>query len=124
MLDVQGGTLLPTKATIHEENQSMRDVLERVRSELALLQSGQSRAGSIDTVQVVGFVRAMTDIIGASCYNTAHQTGSLQGEGRPAAGRPGSPSPATAALLAGANSLTVETPARLGNMVRVWCWIG
>lgn len=116
---VQGGILLPTKATIERENKNMRDALEKVRSELAMLQGGQSRQGSVNTEQLVGFVKAMTDIIGSSCCSTVHHTGALDEEGRPAAGRAASPSAVTAALLGVGASSLVATPAKLPGVAAI-----
>lgn len=90
----------------------MRDVLQRLRSELGGLLAGSAAPGSVGADQLVAFVRAATESIANICGSTTHQTGGLDGGPR---GSVVSPS-AALAVAAALDVPVVDTPAKVDGM--------
>lgn len=96
----------PSREEISRENEHMRDVLQRLRSELGGLLAGTAAQGSVGTDQLVAFIRAATDSIGIICNSTTHQTGVLEP-------RASVISPSAAAAVAAVPDVPgVDTPAK------------
>lgn len=101
----------PSWESIQRENEHMRDVLQRLRSELGGL-LGTAAQGSVGPDQLVAFVRAATESIAIVCGSSTHQTGGFDGGPRTSAISPS----AAVAVAAALDVPVVDTPAKVDPM--------